>query len=298
MNCQEENIVAGADIGGSHITVALVNLKDKFLVKESTIRKDINSKGSESQILDGWLSAVKEAIAWHDGRVNKLSFAMPGPFDYKRGISLIKGLDKFESIYGCNIKQYFADVLDMKPENILFRNDAEAFLHGEVFCGAARNLDKVIGLTLGTGFGSAISQNGITTDLNLGSEPFLKSIADEYFTTRWFIKRFKELTGRDVCGVKEISGCIEETKTCSIIFNEFSTNLASFLTPYLSEKQVFDIVLGGNISKAHHLFLANLKRYIKDNNLLVDIKLAELSEDAALIGAAASFDILVNSKVY
>ncbi|EOR96494.1 ROK family member transcriptional repressor [Arcticibacter svalbardensis MN12-7] len=293
MNYQEENIIAGADIGGSHITVALVNLKDKFLVKKSTVRKDINSKGSESQILDGWLSAVIKAIALYDGQVKKLSFAMPGPFDYKRGISLIKGLDKFESLYGCNIKQYFADALGIIPENILFRNDAEAFLHGEVFCGAARNSNKVIGLTLGTGFGSAVSQNGVTTDLNLGSELFLESIADDYFTTRWFIKRFKELTGRHVSGVKEILGCADETNTCSIIFNEFSTNLASFLTPYLIKEQVFDVVLGGNISKAHHLFLKNLESSTENENLSVNFKLAELNEDAALIGAAASFDVLV-----
>jgi len=299
MNNQNKNIVIGADIGGSHITAAVVNINDRCLIDGTSVRKDVNSKSSANEILKDWLSALKEVIASQSVNASKLAFAMPGPFDYENGISLIKGVDKYESIYGINIKQFFADELSIKPENILFRNDAEAFLHGEVFCGAGRNASKVIGLTLGTGFGSAISSNGLTKDLNLGGEKFLDSIADDYFTTRWFIKRFKELTGQSVNNVKEMVSLIKENSSGSQIFDEFSDNLAIFLAPCLKEKEISLVIIGGNIANAQHLFLPQLTGNLLKCKLDVVFKRAELNEEASLIGAAATFEVLtLQSDIY
>lgn len=292
MNKEESNIVAGADIGGSHITVALVGLTGKCLIEGTSVRRDVNSKGEAKDILDSWLFVLKAVLGNADRKVkvNKLAFSMPGPFDYENGISYIKGLDKYEAIYGLNVREYLAKQLGLEPDNIIFRNDAEAFLHGEVFCGAGRGMGKAIGLTLGTGFGSAVSDKGITLDLNLGSEPFKESIADDYFTTRWFIKRFKELTGIQVTNVKEMVGLIELQHLNSSIFEEYADNLSLFLLPFLLKEQPEVIILGGNIAKAQHLFLDKLKSRLRSSGLDPVFKLAELNEDAALVGAAASFE--------
>ncbi len=288
MNNEEGNIVAGADIGGSHITVALVGLTEKCLIGNTLVRKDVNSKGSKEEILNSWLFALKAVVG--EGKINKLAFSMPGPFDYEEGISYIKGLDKYEAIYGLNVKAYLAEQLDLDPVNIIFRNDAEAFLHGEAFCGAGRDSGKLIGLTLGTGFGSAVSQKGITLDLNLGSEPFKDSIADDYFTTRWFIKRFKELSGIPVNNVKEMVVLIENQRLKIGIFEEYALNLSLFLAPFLLKEQAEAIILGGNIANTHHLFLDKLKEQLRKSNLEPVFRIAELNEEAALIGAAASFE--------
>lgn len=290
MNSKENNIVAGIDIGGSHITVALVNLSEKRLVNNTSVRKEVNSKGRAEDILKVWLLAIKLAIVKSAVKIDKLAFSMPGPFDYQGGISYIKGLDKYEAVYGLNIREYLADSLELKPENIIFRNDAEAFLHGESFCGAGRNITKLMGLTLGTGFGSAISENRVTNDLNLGSEPFKNSIADDYFTTRWFIRRFEQLTGIGVKNVREMVDLIELENLEVSIFDEYAENLAFFLSPFIAEHKPEAIILGGNIARTQHLFLETLKRRLRISGSQPAFKLAELNEDAALIGAASSFE--------
>ncbi|WP_256011863.1 ROK family protein [Desertivirga xinjiangensis] len=291
MNNEESNIVvAGADVGGSHITVALVGLTGKCLIEDTSVRKYVNSKGDAKEILESWLFVLRAVLEKGGGMINKLAFSMPGPFDYENGISYIKGLDKYEAIYGLNVREYLAAQLKLEPGNIIFRNDAEAFLHGEVFCGAGRNMGKVVGLTLGTGFGSAISNKGVTQDLNLGSEPFKDSIADDYFTTRWFIKRFHELNGIQVDNVKEMVDLIEYDGLNSSIFDEYCNNLALFMVPFLLKEQPEAIILGGNIAKASHLFLDKLKSCLRNFDLEPVFKIAELNEDAALIGAAASFE--------
>lgn len=290
MNNEESNVVAGVDIGGSHITVALVSLTGKCLIDNTSVRKEVNSKGGAEEILKVWLLALKLAIVNGATKVNKLAFSMPGPFDYEGGISYIKGLDKYEAIYGLNIRKCLADSLEIEPENIIFRNDAEAFLHGESFCGAGRNMGKLMGLTLGTGFGSAISEKGVTVDLNLGSEPFKNSIADDYFTTRWFIKRFEQLTGIRVNNVKQMVELIELEDLKTGIFDEYAENLALFLSPFLTEQKPEAIIIGGNITRAQHLFFESLKNRLRSSGFNPVLKLAELNEDAALIGAAASFE--------
>jgi glucokinase len=279
--------VAGADIGGSHITVAIIDLDNKCLIENSSERNVVKSKGTAEEILKAWTDTFKKVINRKDIVISKLALAMPGPFDYENGISLIIGYDKYDAIYKLDVKQYLATELNLDPQDILFRNDAEAFLHGEVFCGAGLGLNNVMGLTLGTGFGSAISVDGVTTDLNLGSEKYKNSIADDYFTTRWFIKRFEELTAIKVNNVKDVVQKIEEGGIDYTIFEEYASNLSEFLVPYLKEKNVNTIILGGNITRAHQLFLNQLKGLLAAKNL------ALLNEEAALVGAAATFETIL-----
>ena len=66
-------------------------------------------------------------------------------------------------------------------------NDASCFLKGEVFGGAAKGYNHVIGITLGTGLGSATFKNGVVYDGDLYYTPFKESTAEDYLSTRWFI---------------------------------------------------------------------------------------------------------------
>ncbi|MNK15565.1 N-acetyl-D-glucosamine kinase [compost metagenome] len=287
------NTVIGADIGGSHITAALIDMDNKCLVPDSKVRHYVDSKGSVEAILQAWKRAIEEVLTV-DGAsdVKRVTFAMPGPFDYENGISLIKGLDKYESIYGLDIKQFFMEVLQTSSENVIFRNDAEAFLHGEMFCGAGVDFEKAIGLTLGTGFGSAISHKGITTDIEFGAKSFKESIADDYFSTRWFVKRYNELTGIQVKDVKDMMDSIAKNKVGTEIFAEYANNLSLFLERAIKEYPVAHIILGGNISLIHNYFLNKVKENLLKVNLDITFVIAELKEDAAIMGAAASFETL------
>ena len=98
------SVVLGVDIGGSHITVALVDLHKRSVVTGSGKRKLVNARGSASQILDTWCEVINTVFTGMPAESRRLGIAMPGPFNYKEGISLIEHQDKFRSLYKMYIK--------------------------------------------------------------------------------------------------------------------------------------------------------------------------------------------------
>ena len=54
--------------------------------------------------------------------------AIPGPFDYQKGISRMQGLNKYDSIYGIPLEpEIKARVPELKEVQFLFLHDIEAF---------------------------------------------------------------------------------------------------------------------------------------------------------------------------
>ena len=281
-----------ADIGGSHITAAVCNITTDTIINESLTRVELNSKGSAESILRSWQNAFDTTLGRSGVQVSGLGMAMPGPFDYENGISYIKGFDKYDALYGMDVKQYFANRLNLYPTEIRFRNDAEATIAGEVLAGAGKGLDNVMGVTLGTGFGSAFCTNQVTRDLNLGSVPYKTSIADDHLSTRWFLKRYTELTGVILSGVKQLAILAQTSEQGRQIFAEFALNMSDFLADPLNRFKPDKLILCGNIAKSHPLFLPLLRSRLSDTNIV----LAELGEQAALIGAAGLFKQTISRK--
>ncbi|MNX26408.1 Fructokinase [compost metagenome] len=282
----EKRLIVGIDIGGSHITAALVDLEKQCVLEESRVRSRVNSNGSAEEIIRIWVEVLKEVISGAPLEIAGLRLAMPGPFDYENGISLIKGMNKYDSLYGLDIRTCLAEHLSILPQHILFRNDAEAFLHGEVFCGAAKTNRIAIGITLGTGLGSAVSIAGITKDACLGVSAFKDGIAEDYISTRWFVKRYQELTGEKIDGTEAMVELYHLEPAVKTVFAEFSLNLSTFLASFIQTEQPEVVVIGGNIAKTHTLFLDDVKNHLQQHGLATPLKIAELWEAGALLGAA------------
>lgn len=287
-------LVLGVDIGGSHITTGIVDVKEHGLIAKSIKRKFIDSSGSTENILNGWTQIIKESLSCHDGEIKRIGVAMPGPFDYENGISLIKDQDKFKALYQLNIKQELAERLNIEPSDIKFINDAAAFMLGEAFCGAAKGYSRALGLTLGTGLGSAVVVNGKSKDAELWNSKFLSGIAEDYLSTRWFVSKYKSLTGKELDGVKELAAIVETDVYAKQVFNEFGRGLGHFLADVIKETKSEVVVLGGNISQAFDLFAPHLVDNLRAFHLDTEIKITELNEHAALIGAANCWNSLVS----
>jgi len=285
-NSQSTTYVLTADIGGSHITAAVCHLEAKTIVPQSLVRHELSSKASAEIILGIWENACLSAAATVPQPISAMGLAMPGPFDYENGISLIKGLNKYEALYQMDIKTRLATLLKLEPALVKFRNDAEATIAGETLAGAGKGYQNVMGITLGTGFGSAQFKGGTSHDLNLGALPFKQSIVDDNLSTRWFLRRYGELTGLTAVGVKELTLLADGNETVRRIFKEFAVNMGEVLAPTIESLKPDVLVICGNIAKASHLFLPYLKKQFVSTN----IKLAVLGENAALIGAAGLFD--------
>lgn len=285
----KDPVVLGIDIGGSHLTAALINTTTRAFIPDTYTRIRVNSKGTAEEIIDTWVGAIESIYKNHAVADKKIGIAMPGPFDYDKGVSYITGLDKYEALYKLNVKELLSKRLGIPVSAILMMNDAACFLRGEVFYGAAKGYQDAIGITLGTGTGSAMHHNGVTEDANLGPSPFMDSIADEYFSTRWFVKRYKETTGNVVKDVKELVSLHDE-RVIKALFSEFVNNLVVFLTGFATREKPQVIVMGGNIAQTSELFLRDLVEGLAKNGLSIPIVKAELGEEAAILGAASLFE--------
>ncbi len=92
------------------------------------------------------------------GVLEALGFAAPGPFDYANGVSWIT--HKLGALYGVDLRSSLSDSSAWLPDAITFVNDADAFLLGEWWAGAATGSRRAVGATLGTGLGSAFLLDG------------------------------------------------------------------------------------------------------------------------------------------
>ena len=291
-------IAIGVDVGGSHITSAAVHINKLAIVEESTFSFRVDNKATKDEVLENWGLAINKTIdSISLDRNLEIAFAMPGPFNYKMGIGMFKGNnEKYESLYGLSIPDELSKYLNADKIDFRFLNDATAFGVGVASMGKATNYSKVVAITLGTGFGSAFLQDGVpqVTGDNvpkggfIWDKPYRGGLGDDYFSTRWCVKRYKEITGKKTSGVKEIADANNDSS--KMVFVEFGTNMAEFMLPYLIKYQPDLIILGGNVSKASKLFLPALKNKIEDAGLHVDFEISDVLEEAAIIGSAKLFD--------
>ncbi len=291
---------AGVDIGGSHISSVLIDLERRSLIPESLAEQKVDNKASAGEILDNWSIAIRKSIAFAgDGDLEGVGFAMPGPFDYVNGIALLKNVDKYESLYGIDVGNELKKRLGL-PAELPFRyiNDAMAFAIGECWLGKASAYSRVMAITLGTGFGSAFLSDGIPviegkTVPAMGYVyriPYENGIADDYFSTRWFLREYAERTGQHLPGVREIAAMIKDEPEAGKLFETYGYNLGHFLASLLKDFHAGCLLIGGNISGAYPLFSRSLDEALRSNSVRVEVLISELKERAAMAGSARLLD--------
>ncbi len=292
-----EHIVIGVDIGGSHITSAAIDLGKLNLIPNTIFTNKINNKASKEDILKSWSFVINQTIKSIPECDNiKIGFAMPGPFHYASGLAMFENNDKYENLYNVSIPEELPKYLDCSNVELRFLNDATSFGVGVSQVGKAKYNKKVIAITLGTGFGSCFITEGVpqvtSSDVPEGGclwdKPYKDGIADDYFSTRWFISKYLEISGEEVSGVKEIVQINDDFS--KKVFSEFSLNIVEFLTPVIEQYEPELIILGGNVSNASEHFIPQLERELKNKNLKTKFTVSTLMEEAALIGSARLFD--------
>lgn len=277
-----QNII-GIDIGGSHITMAQVDPAKREIIASTYVREHVDSFGSRETIFSSWVSAVEKVTEGLAKENLLIGIAMPGPFDYENGISLMQQ-GKFIDIYQINIKEELAERLAVSEQQIYFVNDAGAFLEGEVFGGCVQDCNRIFGITLGTGLGTAFYDGTAATDEDLWNSPFRNSISEDYLATRWFVHRYKELTGQEISGTKELLDKPQDIQT--EILDEYADSFAEFIVKYISPYQPEVLVIGGNIAKMYPYFEERLHKNLSEDNIDLPVRISAIFEDAAILGAA------------
>lgn len=285
----KNSIVAGVDIGGSHITAALINLHDRQILPGSQRRESVNANGTAEQIIEGWAAVIRSCFASNGSEPGRTGIAMPGPFDYPEGISLMKDQGKYRSLYGLKVGELLAGSLGISKDAVSFTNDAACFLQGELFGGVAKAYNNVFGITLGTGFGSAFARDGRATDADMWCAPFRNGIAEDYFSHGALIARYADISGSNVSNVKELADLAETNEHAKTVFTELGMNLGEFLVSVLKVTPAELVVIGGNISKAFNKFYPALRAAFQYHELDTPVRVTELGEHASLVGAASEW---------
>ena len=284
----QENRVLVYDVGGSHIAAALFH-------QENCRLSGVVSAGYPSeQSTDTFLNVLHSlgALAMEDGgSVGGAALAMPGPFDYQAGVSWIK--HKLAYLYGFDLRQALAKHFGWPPSQVRFLNDAAAFLTGEVSAGAARGVNRVVGITLGTGVGSGFAVNGHLVREGAGvppggevwNVPYEGGILEDQISTRALQKSYRERTGQEREVVAIASAAAREAVAAEV-FAEFGRNLGVSLRAVLATFAPQAIVLGGGISRSAPLFLPAAQAEIGD---FAELRISALGDQAPLVGAGAAW---------
>jgi glucokinase len=283
--------VLAYDIGGSHATAGIVHCGSLSVSCVSSCALD--SDGSANSIL-AVIHALGERAITEAGRFgthpSAIALAVPGPFDYEHGISLLR--HKYASLFKMNLRRELGIRFCMDDRMIIFLNDAQAFLLGESHAGAAKGISRCVGLTLGTGIGSAFSIGGeiVATGhcMPPGGEiyclPWEGNTVENAISTRAIQERYMQLSGKNKT-VEGICSLAPNDSNAMLVMREFGSNLGSVIRDFCMAFCPEAIVLGGEISRSAHLFIANASSSAGDGpgHLL---RVCKLFNNAPLVGSA------------
>jgi glucokinase len=280
--------VIALDVGGTSIKSALVVPGGHTIGNPSF--KPIDSSGEADRILNTFAQIINPYLDQNSAPgLLGVTFGFPGPFDYAAGICLIEGVEKYGAIYGHNIRAALQARLNLRDLPILFRNDAEAAVVGEARYGAGRNYGRLIGVTLGTGCGSAFLMDGLPVTSGPGVPPngwlypmlFRGGRADDIFSSRGLESRL-QAAGVMEGSVKEAADAARAGNVgARQVFEAFGADLGSFLNTHALAFTSEAVLILGQISGAMDLFGPPLCQ-----TLSVPALPGERGPDAALIGAA------------
>lgn len=290
-------MIIGADIGGHHIAAALVDGATGLIVEGSYRHRATDRKGSAEALLAEWAAVIDELDALAGDGVAGVGVAMPGPFDYAAGVARFEGNDKFEGLNGVNVGDALRE-RTRRRHDVRFLNDATAFAVGCCRMGDAPRQGRAVALTLGTGFGAAfvedgvpvIAGEGVPPDGCLWHLPFRTGIADDYVSARWILDQARAVPGLAADSVAGLASLARRDPAAAAVFEAYGENLGAIAAPWLVSFGADGVVLGGRIAGAFDLFGPSLKQVLDSAGASVAIRTHQTTEDAAIVGAAATFD--------
>jgi len=279
----------GFDVGGLFIKGGVIDSRGK-LTTDVLSYYPSKSRASKEELLDHFVNMIIRQISSIMDRnflIDGIVFAFPGPFDYENGISWIRGIEKFDSLYGVNIREELQERLGServfnnfasKDWKIFFENNVSLFGLGEWKLREKPDLSKMMCVTIGNGTGSAFLEKGeIIKKRNdvppngwIYNAPFRGSIVDDYISVRGILRIARDLGfGPDI----SLNMLIKEAKrgnpkACGV-FEEFGRLLGEVLKKYVEKFQPEILVIGGYVSHYYEMFEDQLLAILANENVTI-----------------------------
>ena len=266
------------DVGGTQIKSAL--LSEDYRLLEPVRRYDAKSDTGKEHILRNLNAIVTEGL----GRAKDLGcraagvgIAFPGPFDYKRGISLMRGIGKYDALYGVDVGACIRDLPCMRGLPLLFANDADLYCLGECHLGGGRAFERVMLVCIGTGLGSGFVEKGrldkssgrVPENGWLFAEPYRDGILDGWLSATGLRRLIREAgvfpAGTDA---KELADAARAGQPAALaIWRTFGRMLAEALPPYARKFGADAVFVGGQVAKSGDLFLDGLAGVLRESGI-------------------------------
>jgi glucokinase len=294
----------GIDVGGSHITLDLVDSETFELLPGATVREPLDTHAAPDVVLGAFIHGIRACAAKvGPAEIAGIGLAFPGPFDYAAGICRITPQQgKYEQCFGLDFKTPLASALGAPAKPVVFNNDAACFALGEYFRGGAKGFSRAVVITLGTGFGASFIKDGrphpggadgVPPGGELWNAPYRGTIAEEFVSTRWFIAEWQRRTGKTAAGGKEIAqAALAGDAAAQALYRDFGANLAEFIAPHLAAFGADALVIGGNLARDWDLYVPALEAGLAarlPSGLAV--RPCELGEQAPVYGAALALTL-------
>lgn len=293
----------GVDVGGTTVKMGLFSDTGELLEKWE-IKTRLEEQGA--YILTDIVESIEEKRAERGGNIKGIGVGIPGPVT-DDGV-VLKCANLGWDIF--SVKNELASLTGVG--NVKVANDANVAALGEMWKGGGRGYDSIVMITLGTGVGGGIIQQGkiLTgskgaggeighTKVNMNETQTCgcgnKGCLEQYASATGIVRMAKEGLRSDSCLYKQeitakavFDGAKEGDAYCLEIVERFGKYLGLALSnvAHVIDPEAF--VIGGGVSAAGEIILDVVEKYYSENSMfaLKDRKfhLAELGNDAGIYG--------------
>ena len=248
-----EGSLLAMDVGGTTVEAVLVTDEGRLL---SAVREVPSPEAEVSQQIIGRLTGLLDELAQGGVELRGAGVAMPGPFDYQRGVSRMR--HKFPSLYGVDLKAALQRHLGVP---VLFLNDGVAFTLGAWWKELPRD-PRLLGVTLGTGLGAGFVVEGRPVGEEEGgppggevwSFPYRDGLLEESVSGRALVGTYRDLTGETAEAGQIVVRAGRADQAALQAFSRLGEALGEGLALAAARFRPSRVVCGGGISRAFHLF--------------------------------------------
>lgn len=296
----------GIDIGGSHISVGLINKMGKLIRKtEKDINAEINKENYSIILVNTIIDLISDVLEEEKIDISKIGLigiAVPGIVSNTR-ILEAKNLHIKNFDIVSEINKYYNVPIQL-------RNDAKCAAVAEKAYGSLKKVEDAVFLTLGTGIGGAVFINDnllrpkkyegfeighmvIKADgikCNCGREGCFEKYASMNALKSNISKELgiEKISGEDLKKVLEER--INEPKIKEIV-DEYISNLGIGIINLINIFEPETISIGGSFVFYKDILLGKLEHELRKGQMMIDeeqipkIVVAKLKNDAGIIGS-------------
>jgi glucokinase len=293
-------------LGGTKLRAALINPRGQI---KNAVTGNVNQRAG----LPGLLELFKELEQQLPKvKYKVVSVASAGPLHPAKGV-LLNPTNFFTTQKTWGVVPIVAQLKKIFKKPVLLENDAAAAVLGEMWKGGHGKKNKnIVAMTLGTGVGVGVIADGALVRAGRGLHPEGGHIPinaedhdypcgcgaygciEAYLAGTHFAKRMSARVGRSLTGKEAVELAQEGDLQIQASFKEYGRHLAQAIRSLCVLFAPEVVVLSGGFSHASHLFLPEtkkvlpslLERYREGIDLLPEVKVSNLQNDAGILGAA------------